>query len=166
MHIRLATTDDAPTIAAVASDAWHAAYDAILGVDAVDGLIEEWYAVGALETSIDRGNAPMFVAEDAGAMLGFAQGGPSPDGPADAVIHRIYVHPTRWGEGIGTALLDRLCSHLVEAGHDDLWLGVFAENEVGRRFYETKGFTEIDRRLVELKGTDVMEVRMSRNLRS
>ena len=57
----------------------------------------------------------------------------------EAELMTLYVTPDRWGQGIGSALLDAVISHLPEAT-DRLVLETFTRNWDGRRFYETYGF--------------------------
>lgn len=50
-------------------------------------------------------------------------------------VGAIFVHPDFQGAGIGRTLMDHALSH-----RNELFLDVFAENEIGRGFYERYGF--------------------------
>ena len=50
-------------------------------------------------------------------------------------VGAIFVHPDDQGKGIGCALMDHAASL-----RDELFLDVFEENAVGRRFYDRYGF--------------------------
>jgi len=163
MDIREAIPDDAPAVRRVARRSWHETYDEIIGEEAVDEMIDEWYDVGALKKSIERPENPMFVAISAD-LVGFVQGGPSEDGPADAVLSRIYIAPANWGDGVGTTLLERLCTALRTDGHDSVWLSVIAHNDVGRAFYAKHAFEMHERRTAELAGQDVTELILVKDL--
>lgn len=148
MHIRPATPSDAETVREVAAESWHAAYDDFLGADAVAETVAEWYAVEGLERAIadaaDSEDAVFLVAEtDDGEDVGFAHAGPSHTDPDHATLSRIYVRPERWDDGIGSAMIDRVESALVDE-YDRLELEVFAANEVGVSFYESLGFERVD----------------------
>ncbi len=84
-----------------------------------------WYDRESLVESIGRDDSSMFLAVDDGTVVGFAQVGPSDDGPADAVVGRIYVLPEYWGEGVGTNLLDRLFDSFRAADHEYVWLALW-----------------------------------------
>jgi ribosomal protein S18 acetylase RimI-like enzyme len=72
--------------------------------------------------------------------------------PDDAVeLRAIYVDPHCWGEGVGTTLLDAASEHLPEE-KTSLVHETFAENEVGRRFYEARGFEEVDDHAFDVDG--------------
>ena len=163
MDIREAIPDDAPAVRRVARRSWHETYDEIIGEEAVDEMIDEWFDVGTLKKSIERPENPMFVAISAD-LVGFVQGGPSEDGPADAVLSRIYISPANWGDGVGTTLLERLCTALRTDGHDSVWLSVMADNDVGRAFYAKHAFEIHERRIAELAGQDVTELILVKDL--
>lgn len=168
MGIRGASREDATDVQRVARAAWHAAHDPVLGLDAVDDLLDRWYSLEDLSNSIESEEAPMFVAadrdDDEGTVVGFAQGGPSDEDYADAVVGRIYVHPDCWGEGHGSALLERLFDAFRADGHESVWLAVLADNEVGRSFYDDHGFALQEERSVELAGVQTTDVVLVRDL--
>ncbi|MFC4542849.1 GNAT family N-acetyltransferase [Halosolutus amylolyticus] len=155
--IREATADDVWAVHETARESWHAAYDDLLGPDRVDEIVDEWYAIGEIESSIadttGRDDATFLVVDsgaktDAGAIEaderchGFAHVVPWPEDARVAYLVRIYVRPDRWGEGIGTALLEHLEAEF-EGGFDRLRLAVLADNEVGVSFYESRGFDRV-----------------------
>jgi ribosomal protein S18 acetylase RimI-like enzyme len=56
-------------------------------------------------------------------------------------VSHLYVRVQNIGQGIGSRLLD-----LAKADSDgSLWLYTFAQNENARRFYERRGFKEVER---------------------
>lgn len=60
-------------------------------------------------------------------------------GTSEAGLKEVYVHPDWWGGGLGTELVGRAVDALpptVEA----LTLETLAENDIGRAFYESRGF--------------------------
>lgn len=164
MDIRTAVAGDAGAVQRVARRAWHEAHGEIIGEEAVEALLEKWYSKQQLVEAIEREDAPMFVAIDDGDVVGFAQGGPSDDGPADAIVSRIYVLPDYWGEGIGTTLLQRLFDELRQVDHDGVWLAVMAENDLARSFYDEQGFERHEKRTVDLAGQPVDDLVLVKEL--
>lgn len=160
---RRATPEDAESIRRVATKSWHATYDSIIGSEAVEETIDEWYELDGLASSITRDGAPMFLAI-ADRAIGFAQGGRSNDGPAGATVSRIYVVPEQWGSGCGSELLNRLFEEFRAVGHDSVWLAVMAENEVGRSFYDSHDFRVHEKQTVKLAGQPVEELVLVRDL--
>ncbi|ADB61958.1 GCN5-related N-acetyltransferase [Haloterrigena turkmenica DSM 5511] len=161
--VRPATRDDAWAIHETARESWHAAYDEILGSDRVDEVVDDWYAIGDLESSIagasERTDVAFLVAEPTDSesrvrstgersgefdreCAGFAHAVPWPEDSAVGYLARLYVSPEIWGEGIGTQLLTRLERDLEHA-FDRLRLAVLAANDVGIAFYESAGFERV-----------------------
>lgn len=162
-EVRPATPDDAPAIRQVARETWHAAYDDVIGPDAVDSVVDEWYGVAGLRESIQREDGLFLVAdrsaeneldgevEPDGEVVGFAQGVLA-DEDEPAWLPRIYVHPDRWGEGVGSELLGRVEAWLRDAAAERLRLAVMADNEVGNAFYEKHGYEVVEERDEEVLG--------------
>ncbi|WP_339102479.1 GNAT family N-acetyltransferase [Haloterrigena salinisoli] len=164
--VRPATRDDAWAIHETARESWHAAYDGILGSDRVDEVVDDWYAIGDLESAIGgasgRADVAFLVAEPTDdaprarstddradrtgefdrECAGFAHAVPWPEDPAVGYLARLYVTPDSWGEGIGSRLLTRLEADLEHA-FDRLRLAVLAANDVGISFYESAGFERV-----------------------
>ncbi|OLZ39926.1 GCN5 family acetyltransferase [Natrinema saccharevitans] len=158
--VRPATVDDVWAVHEIARESWHAAYDDVLGSQRVDAVVDEWYAIGDLESSIaaatGREDAAFLVAErpddDGGDeprmdadRCGFAHAVPWPEDTSVAFLARLYVHPAVWNEGVGTALLEALEAALAETA-ERLRLAVLAANDVGIAFYESRGFDRVGTR--------------------
>lgn len=142
--VRPANEDDARAIQQVARESWHAAYDSIVGADAVDDRVDSWYEPGKLVTDdVERESRPFFVAEVDGAVVGFVEAVPAKADGTTAHLYRIYVAPDHWERGIGRSLLERVEAVLRDRGIERLELSVLAENDVGVRFYESAGFDRI-----------------------
>lgn len=148
----------------IARESWHAAYDELLGVVAVDEQVAEWYAPGDVARAVRRDAGHYLVAERDGEVLGYVTGGTSDADHADAVLAAIYVHPDDWGEGMGSALLTSFCGRLVDDDHDDVWLAVLAGNDRARAFYEDRGFAVRECRETTVGGVDAEELVMVREL--
>lgn len=164
MTIRPARPDDADAIRDVARDAWHAAYDDLLGQTVVDRRVDEWYDPDALIESMTSPGS-FSVAVDDGSIVGFAHlGPPGPDAPAPfadddvSVLYRLYVRPDRWRGGIGTELLTT-AEQRVDPGFARVRCAVYADNDVGRSFFGASGFETV----AELE-TDPVELILQRTL--
>ncbi len=163
--VRRATIDDVWAVHEIARESWHAAYDDVLGPETVDEVVDDWYAIGDLESAITdisgREDAAFLVAERAPGQSspagterrseprGFAHAVPWPEDTAVAFLARLYVRPEHWNEGIGTALIERLEAALSPA-FDRIRLAVLTANEVGISFYESRGFDRVATRPSDL----------------
>jgi GNAT superfamily N-acetyltransferase len=118
-----------------------------MGPDEVDERIDNWWRDEDLRDVITASGHVFLVAVDAdeggaGAdPVGLVHAGPHPEGDR-YVVPRLYVHPDRWGAGIGTALLDHVVTQ-VQGETDRLQTVLLAGNEVGVGFYEGYGFERV-----------------------
>ena len=55
-------------------------------------------------------------------------------------LHRLYVRPSAWGDGVGQVLHDEALAALDDAGSDAASLWVLADNSRARGFYERRGW--------------------------
>ena len=69
----------------------------------------------------------------------------------EADVKAIYVHPDCWGEGTGTALLERALDALPDRV-ETVRLEALTDNDVGAQFYEARGFDRVDTDKTEIAG--------------
>jgi len=159
MRVRSATPADAERVAVVARESCEAAYEGLLEDPALlDTVRAEGYADGVREfirSVADGAGLRYDVVEVEGRVEGFAhyRFAPAATEPfvrsGECLLHSLYVASDRWGEGLGSALVetgDRGLPDRLSA----LVLGVLQGNDVGIRFYESTGF--------ERRGETVLEV--------
>lgn len=86
------------------------------------------------------GSRYFVVAEEAGAVAGYA--GLAATG-TDCDVQTIGVRRSRWGHGIGAAMLAHLIDEGRRRGCTTVFLEVRADNPRARRLYKRFGFDEI-----------------------
>jgi phosphinothricin acetyltransferase len=88
---------------------------------------------------------PVLVAEDGGAVVGFASYGPFRPWPAylHSVENSLYVAPEKRGRGIGSALLPALIQHAEERRLHTMIAGIDATNEASLRLHAKFGFERV-----------------------
>jgi ribosomal protein S18 acetylase RimI-like enzyme len=142
-QIRKATVEDAPGIAFVHVRSWQAAYRGHMPDEFLDGLDVEKRANMWRELT-QNPDKIIFVAEDSeNNIQGFAALGPSRDadaGPSAAEVSALYVHPDKWRNGIGRALLSAALEQIRKGEFDHITLWVLEGNQRARSFYESFGF--------------------------
>lgn len=113
---------------------------AVLDADSLDRRITSWS-----ERFADPARR-IFVAEEAGRIVGLACAGPMPERPNghdplpafDAYLYSLYVDPEQHGTGIGRKLLRQLSERLLADGLHALALHTVGNNPA-RGFYEHLG---------------------------
>ncbi|WP_232703049.1 GNAT family N-acetyltransferase [Halobacterium wangiae] len=151
MQVREATPADAEAVARVADAAWHDAHAGIVGEDAVEAFLAEYYDPDALRERYRDAESVTFVAEDTERVVGYASGVPADDG---YTLGSLYVHPDRQGAGIGSRLLARVEDAARQADYDAVDLVVMAGNDDSIGFYESKGYERVDDHYDELLDVD------------
>ena len=136
--IRKAVPGDVPGILEIYNDA-------ILHTTAVYtyeartvGMMEDWY-----KDKQDK-SLPVFVAEVAGRVAGFASYGPFRPWPAYkySVEHSIYVHKDFRRQGIAKKLLRVLIDKAEASGLHTIVAGIDSENAVSINLHREFGFRE------------------------
>ncbi|WP_128477311.1 GNAT family N-acetyltransferase [Halorussus pelagicus] len=168
-NVRPATTSDVAAVRRVARESWHETYDDLLGTDAVEEVVDDWYDLYRLRQSVEREDGLFLVAErEAGGgdddkgeteaeLLGFGQSLLDGENDGAAELPRLYIHPDHWGEGVGTALAERIESWAADRGAERVRLVVLADNEVGNAFYESRGYRTVGSRESEFEGETVTD---------
>jgi ribosomal protein S18 acetylase RimI-like enzyme len=164
MLVRLATRNDARTIAAIHVAGWRAAYRGLMPEAVLDALDVE--ARGEFWQRLLAEPHRTLVAESASVVVGFCSVVASRDADADpaavAEIAAIYVSPMQWRRGVGSALCGAAFRLAAEAGFSVITLWVLATNEPAISFYQAHGFTDDGAVRTEVlsDGSAVREVRL------
>lgn len=163
MRVRTATPADADRVAVVARESCEAAYEGLLEDPALletvrsDGYADEIREF--LRTVSNTAGLRYDAVEDDGRVEGFAHYRFAPAetdsfvGPEECLLHSLYVAPDRWGEGLGTALVDASDERLP-GWLSSLVLGVLKGNEVGVSFYESSAFERRGEAVLEVSGAE------------
>jgi L-amino acid N-acyltransferase YncA len=139
MIIRHAETGDCDGIAEVHVAAWRESYRRLVPDFVLDGLsipqrAASWRIILAADLTT-------FVAEEAGAIVGFANGGTcrSVELAQDMEVYAIYLLSRVKRHGFGGRLLRCLMADLVARGGASAGVWVLRENMPARAFYERLG---------------------------
>lgn len=101
------------------------------------------------------------VAEADGVIAGY--GGLLAPGGSQADVLTLAVDKCRWGEGIGTALLEGLLAEAARRGCTEVFLEVRVDNDRAQRLYLRHGFTSagLRRGYYQPSGTDALVMRLA-----
>ena len=164
--LRLATIDDAETIAAIHVRTWQTAYEGIIPARHLTSLsIQERANLWRKVISERHGTVLLAVAPHGEA--GFISFGPSrdKDGDEKAEIYAIYVLPTFWHQGIGGELLEGAERTIKDNHFIAVTLWVLEKNALARQFYEARGFgLDADRKEETIGGLLLTELRYEKRM--
>lgn len=110
--------------------------------------------------SMIEGGGLVLVADECGAVVGFASFGADREDASVGELYAIYVLPEKWGGGAGRAIMADVLTELREAGFGTAVLWVLEDNPRARAFYEREGWAlDGERREETFLETVVREVR-------
>ncbi len=142
---------DAEAIAHVHVASWRTTYSGIVSEEYLETLNEAERVLSWREwLTLD---APVFVAELEGKVVGFIGGGPirEPLSGYDAELYAIYLLQHSQKRGIGTALLQALAGSLHAGGFRSMAAWVLAGN-ASTSFYQKSGALPLGSKEVEIGG--------------
>lgn len=73
-------------------------------------------------------------------------------------VGAIFLQPKCHGTGIGKALMDK-----AQELHGNLEVEVFKENAIGRKFYSKYGFEQLEEKLHEPTGRQILRLKFTAN---
>lgn len=144
VELRPARHADVAAVRSVATAAWQAAHESIIGADTVESFLAEHYDVESVRARVDHDDALFPVAVRDDAVVGFALAGPTDADDGVYALSQLYVSPDCWGAGIGSRLLDAVEERVAAAGGVRISLDVMAGNDRAIGFYESAGYRRTD----------------------
>lgn len=160
MEIRRARPEDGPGIGLVHVRSWQTTYAGIVPDEYLERLNAEkrgaWWS--ARIAALPEGQTVWVVADETGAIVGFASGGPpqEPEEGYSCELYAIYLLQSKQGQGTGRQLLLRVAQELFDAGHRRMLVGVLAENPTCR-FYERLGAKFLREFQIDIGGKELAE---------
>jgi GNAT superfamily N-acetyltransferase len=149
ISVRVARPDDAPRLKELGALGWETTYtDFVSPANRAHYLAGAFWSLERLRAVIATPICATFVAEQAGALSGFATF--EPHGAGRVELTRFYVDPQTRRGGAGRARFEAGLTWARTTGAQAMLVNVFADNIIGRAFYEKVGF-----KLTELAPTVV-----------
>ena len=144
--IRPARPDEADAIAALRLRSWLVAYRGVVPdgfLDYLASMFDEHVLLLRARLLDPKPEERWWVAERAGALVGFSITGPTRDNdPTHEVgeVQSIYLDPQFIGTGAGRPLFTHSVDELLQRGYRPLTLWVMERNTRARAFYEAAGW--------------------------
>jgi ribosomal protein S18 acetylase RimI-like enzyme len=155
MNVRpIESVDDLRAAYRINGRAWETAYGDFLPADLVERVATMPVEDELRDQFESVAEDCYLVAERDGDVVGYCYarwGDDTKDfvGENAAGLKELYVDPEYWDKGVGTELLAAAIERIPEK-LAALELETLAENDVGRSFYEARGFEAVDEIVVEL----------------
>jgi diamine N-acetyltransferase len=151
-----ATTEDMPSIAALASVVWRAHYPGIIPRAQIEYMLVRMYSLSTMRMEVsDQGvHYERLLIRDE--LVGFAA-----YGPTEAVglfkLHKLYLHPDHQRRGLGRRLLIHCLSRARVLGASRMTLQVNKQNGSAVEIYRRSGFRIVEEAVVDIGGGFVMD---------
>lgn len=173
MSVRAARVEDAPAMARVFVDTFHAAHrgqisDWLLWTRTYETSERGWAeTIAELEAEAEPGECVLVAQGDAGEIIGVVMCGPAKpweddraarEGRPTGEVYALHVGRGYQRRGVGRELVRGMARFLAGRGCRRLLIGVLAVNHPARRFYEAIGGRLVGQRLFDDEGVLLDEV--------
>src|SRR5688572_16857394 len=138
MKVSVADKSQLHIVRDLAYKIWPDAYGEILSEAQLDYMLENFYALPALEEQLENNHVFLLVEEN-GVFYGFAAYEVNCNNTGKTKLHKIYVLPETQGKGLGKLLLSAVEKAALIAGNSHLFLNVNRYNDA-QEFYKRLGF--------------------------
>lgn len=153
--IRTMHYEDIQQVQEVAKKSWNATYEGIIPLEIQEKFLNTAYNDERMKQRLER--SFIFVAEVDGNIVGFANFSPVSD-EGKAELGAIYLYPEYQGKGIGSTLLQQGINDLN--GIKEIYINVEKDNQIGKNFYDAKGFQVVKEFDDDFDGHILKTVRM------
>jgi len=149
VSLRPARPQDAPALAALATDAFVAAFGHLYRREDLGAFLAEHRTAEVYRRDLADPGTRITLAEAEGALAGYAlihwpsEFAGQSDASRPLALHQLYCAPAMTGHGIGGALMDWALTEARALGCDAVQLSVWRENFAAQRFYARYGFSKI-----------------------
>jgi ribosomal protein S18 acetylase RimI-like enzyme len=162
MIVREAIHSDVSAMARVHVDTWRTTYQGIVPDEFLANLSYEkrengWHQV--LDNAPNDGNFTYVAEDEAGQIVGFANGGVERAGDPvyQGELSAIYVLKSSQQRGIGRELVRAVAQRLGQMEIHSMLVWVLADNPACR-FYETLGGQKVHEKEIERGGVKLIEI--------
>lgn len=143
--VRRAALADAATLAELGTATFIDTFGHLYTPEDLQAFLDESHMPAAYAQVLANGEYALWIAEQDGQAVGYAQAGPcglphADVQPGDGELKRLYLRADAQNAGAGRKLMDAAMAWLLQDGPRTLWLSVWSENFGAQRFYARYGF--------------------------
>lgn len=148
------TLQDIPHIQYIANDIWPRTFGPLMTSEQLSYMMKWMYSSEALYKQMTDEGQHFIMAFEGDKPLAYCSYELYFRNKPQLMMHKLYLHSSSQGKGIGSALLQQLEEIARENHQDQVRLQVLHTNEKALGFYLKKGFTKTDEEYKEL-GNDM-----------
>ena len=146
--IRRAGIADAETLSAIGAETFVETFGHLYPPRDLEVFLAEAYGLERTEKELADPAKASWLIEADGAAIGYGLAGPcglphEDVTPGCGEIKRIYLRKAWQGSGLGARLFAQMTAWLQASGPRAVWIGVWSENHVARRFYARHGYEKV-----------------------
>ena len=151
LRVRPAEPGDAEAMVQLTASGWRSAYRGMVPDSYIERLpISGWRHDIAAGLRSPDGDSFTWIADVDGSSAGYcfvaAPGREEPEESRVAELVAIYVDPSRWGQGLGRALMVSSLEEAARRGYEEIVLWTFERNQRARAFYDQLGWDDVGQR--------------------
>ena len=171
LRFRDGAVEDAARIADLGRQTFSEYFGQVYKKSDLDAYLDNYFSVEKVGKDLADPDCDYRVAEAPSGLVGYAKLGPT-SLPLDnqdkqtLQLHRLYVRESRKGVGVGGILLSWAIDRASERGADELWLGVWSNNEHAIQVYKSRGFVSDKTYNIFVGDTKDQELMMSLGLKA
>ena len=152
IELRPAKPEDAAALAALAYATFRETFLEGFAIpyppEDLAAFVETAYAADAFARRLTDPLLATWIAERAGAPVGYASAGPCglphPDArPEQGELHRLYVLSAAQGRGLGRQMMEAALAWMQAHRPGPVWIGVWSGNLKAQRMYAAYGFRKV-----------------------
>jgi diamine N-acetyltransferase len=151
-----ATTEDMPSIAALASVVWRAHYPGIILPAQIEYMLSRMYSLPTMRMEMENKGVRYERLLIRNEPIGFASYGPTVD-VGFFKLHKLYLHPDQQRHGLGGHLLVHCLERARSMGASRMILQVNKRNGSAVEVYRRNGFRIEEEAVVDIGGGFVMD---------
>lgn len=145
VSIRRAGPDDAAALSVLGMCTFIESFGHLYPPEDLQDFLGKSHSAAAYAQLLSDPAQAMWIAEQAGRAIGYAQAGPCglphPEvAPGDGELKRLYVLAKAQAQNVGARLLEQSLAWLERDGPHGLWISVWSGNHGAQRFYARHGF--------------------------
>ena len=155
LSIKIATNSDFTSIKEIAYLSWKIAYSHILSKDQMVYMLNRFYEPSGLQQNLDA-NHLFFLIQENNSNLGFVSIEYNYQNKPVTRLHKLYLHPSAHGKGIGKFAIDFITKKASENNNFVISLNVNKYNNA-LHFYKKIGFKIVDEEILQIGEGYVMD---------